>query len=182
MRPRAILAALALAFLGGLAVAGPASAWHEDYPASSSAVVQAVQAGNLWGEAPTASASSSPNTDTLGGVTLSATAVTVLVGLVLPIANGLLVKYRAPGVVKGLVALATSAITGLIVAGQTVDGGAFLSRSAITLGGIAFVIQTASYLGIYAPADLNGRLLPDRGLGREVPGKPGPKPLGSSWS
>lgn len=183
---RRTLAALALGVLCTLTLAGPASAWHEDH-----AIASAVQTGNLWGKAPAADVigepevaqqETGPNADTVGGITVTSLAVTILVSLLLPIVNGLFVKYRAPSVVKGLFALFSSSVTGLVMAGQSVDGGTFIARSAIVLAGVAFVIQSATYLGVYKPADVPGRLLPDVGIGREVPGKPGPRQRGSSWS
>lgn len=142
-RPRAYLLA-ALAALGLAAVlAGPASAAEPDATAPG----------------------------TVGGITLSALAVTGLVSVLLPIVTGLVTKYRAPAIVKGLTALAVSAVNGLVMGGIAVDGSAHIAKAAIVLALVSFVIQTASYLGVYQPIDANARLLPDAGIGREDPSR-----------
>lgn len=162
-RPRAFLAAVIVALGLAAVLAGPASAWHEDYAVTASA----VKAGNLWFAAePDATAPG-----TVGGITLSALAVTGLVSVLLPIVTGLLTKYRAPAIVKGLTSLAVSAVHGTIMGSLAVDGSAHIARAAIVLALVSFVIQAATYLGVYQPLDANARLLPDVGLGREDPSR-----------
>lgn len=113
-------------------------------------------------------ASAEPNAvkpGTVGGVTLNAFAVTMLVSLLLPVVTGIVTKYSAPAIVKSLVALAVSSINGVVMGGLAVDGTAHIAKAAIMLAVLSFAIQTATYLGVYKPNDVNAALGQSFGIG-----------------
>lgn len=133
---RRLLAALAVLTLGGLVLAGPASA------------------------APAVS------TNALGGLTLSALVVSGVQSLAIPIITGVLTKLRTYAWIKAAVALALSTGNGLLVtAAYAADGTATVSREALVLALFSFVVQLTSYLGVYAQTPIPKALFPERGLG-----------------
>ena len=96
---------------------------------------------------------------------LSALTVVLLVSLVIPVATGIVTKLNAPATVKQIVALVFATANGLITTATMSDGTAVISKETLIVTLIGFGIQTATYLGIYAPHNANAKLAPNAGIG-----------------
>ncbi len=102
-------------------------------------------------------------------MTLSATSVALIVGSILPIGVGLILRvlsrWASPHsrTLKLAVQTAAATLVGLIVHGTLNDGSAFISWGAFYTAWLAWANSMATYLGIYAKIDLNDRLLGSRG-------------------
>lgn len=100
---------------------------------------------------------------------LDAYTVTIILSVIIPIATGLLTKAHAHPLLKGAVSLTLAAATGLVSTAVGSGGGAVISQEALRMAALAWVIQLATYLGIYQPAGLNDHLSPGTGLGADQP-------------
>jgi len=103
-------------------------------------------------------------TDTLASLELSATMVTLLISLIIPVIVGLVTKADLPSQWKGLASLVLNLVSAGIVNATVSDGTAVWSTETLTVALIAAAISVTTYLGIYKPIDLNARLAPDKGL------------------
>lgn len=98
-------------------------------------------------------------------ITLHQPTVLIITGVLLPLVVGLVTKYSASKVVKGVVNVVVSGIAALIVKG-TVDNGDFVLDQALIIDwATVFVISLATYLGVYGHADINAKLAPSKGIG-----------------
>jgi hypothetical protein len=112
-----------------------------------------------------ASAQTLPEDAPVGAtLTLSDTGVRLIIGLVLPIVLGLIVKASNPEWVKVIGGIVVAAIAALITDNLQDNGTAVLSWDMFVGAVLIYVPQVVSYLGIWKPLDLNNRLAPDKGL------------------
>ena len=98
-------------------------------------------------------------------MTLSAVAVTLVLGTVIPLLVGLITKLDAPSKLKGALMIVLNAVQGLIVASQTSTGDAVLSVDALILFVAGVAMSLAAYYGLYKPNDVPEKLVPTFGLG-----------------
>lgn len=98
-------------------------------------------------------------------LTLSAFTVLVITSLLIPVATGLLTKAAASPTVHQIVTALISIVAGVITTNTQLDGTAVVSLVTLQYAGLAFLIATAGYLGIYRPHDTNAKLVPDVGFG-----------------
>ena len=91
--------------------------------------------------------------------------VTLITGLLLPVAVGLITQVDAHPTVKFIVNAVLSTIGGVVAVSTTADGTAIISNTTAVAAGITLAISVASYLGLYRPVDLNRRTLPNAGIG-----------------
>lgn len=109
-------------------------------------------------------------------VVLNATAVMIVLSLVIPAVVGIVTKYNAPPPVKYVVTLAASLIASLINTSITLDGTSVISKEALVLTGLQFLTATLAYLGLYKPLDANAKLAPGKGIGPSAPSDLTPAP------
>ena len=98
-------------------------------------------------------------------LTLSAFTVLIVTSLLIPVATGLLTKAAASATVHQIVTAVISTIAGIITTSTQLDGTAVISLTTVQYAGLAFLIATAGYLGIYRPHDTNAKLVPEVGFG-----------------
>ena len=83
--------------------------------------------------------------------TLSPILVTLILSALIPLVNGLATKVTTSSTVKALISLFLSAVVGLVTVAVTPGGGAVFSEQALVAAALAFVIQAATYVGLYKP-------------------------------
>lgn len=98
-------------------------------------------------------------------MTLSAVAVTLILGTLIPLLVGLITKLDAPSKLKGGLMIVLNAAQGLVVASQTANGGAVLSVDALVLFAAGVAMSLAAYYGLYKPNAVPEKLVPTFGLG-----------------
>jgi hypothetical protein len=100
---------------------------------------------------------------------LSATTVTVLVSVIIPIITGLLTKITTPPWVKSVVTIVLNAVNALVTTAVLADGTAVLSQGTLVTFIMGVVISVAAYAGVYKPANItsstpDGKLAPNKGV------------------
>jgi hypothetical protein len=103
---------------------------------------------------------------------ISAVAVTLIIGTILPVLVGLVTKLDASSKLKGGILLVLNAIQGLIIASQVSGGGASFTVEALVLFIAGLAVSLMSYYGFYKPNDVPSRLAPDFGIGGSNPPVP----------
>jgi uncharacterized membrane protein YccC len=96
---------------------------------------------------------------------ISAVAVTLIIGTILPVLVGLITKLDASSKLKGGILLVLNATQGLIVASRVSDGGASFTVDALVLFIAGVAVSLLSYYGFYKPNDVSAKLAPDFGIG-----------------
>jgi len=96
---------------------------------------------------------------------ISAVAVTLIIGTILPVLVGLVTKLDASSKLKGGLLLVLNATQGLIVASQVSDGGASFTVDAVVLFIAGVSVSLMSYYGFYKPNDVPAKLAPGFGVG-----------------
>lgn len=95
--------------------------------------------------------------------------VSVIVGLVLPLVVGLLVKYNASKGVKVVVGILVSGVAAVLQQAIANGGDAVLTTETLRVFALTYGVQVLTYLGIYGPLDTNAKLLPAKGIGEGPP-------------
>lgn len=98
-------------------------------------------------------------------ITLNAIFVTSLIGVLIPVAVGLLTKLKASSSLKAVLNIVLSAVQSLIVSSMIDGGGAIISKNTFILWVLSLIVSVASYTGIYKPTGISQKLLPNSGLG-----------------
>ena len=80
--------------------------------------------------------------------------VTLILGFVIPLVNGLVTKYTTPAWVKAVVGLVLAAVAGVINVSLTEGGGAVISQSTLKSAGLTFIVAVAAYAGVWKPFSL----------------------------
>jgi len=96
---------------------------------------------------------------------LSAAAVTFVVSVLLPLANGIVTKFNASNTVKIVVSMTTAAIAALIVQATVADGSAIFTKELVERAIFMYLVQLLTYLGVYKPQATHAKLLPEKGIG-----------------
>jgi hypothetical protein len=86
--------------------------------------------------------------------------VSIILGFIIPIVNGILTKASTPAWVKGVVTLFLSAVSGLLTVGLTDNGGAVFSQATLKSAVLAFGIAVASYYSVWRPFGLTSTPTP----------------------
>jgi hypothetical protein len=95
--------------------------------------------------------------------TIDEVGVSIVVGLVLPLALGILIKPTNPPWVKVIGGVVVAAIAALVKENIQDDGTAVISWPMVVETALIYVPQIAAYLGIWKPLandDLNGKMGP----------------------
>lgn len=98
-------------------------------------------------------------------MSLSAVAVTLVLGTIIPVLVGLITKMDASSKLKGALMLVLNAVQGLVIASQTTSGEAVFSVDALILFGAGVAMSLAAYYGLYKPNDVPEKLAPNFGIG-----------------
>lgn len=101
-------------------------------------------------------------------VVLDANLVQLIVAVLIPIVTGLLTKSAASATVKQVVSIVLVGAAALIINGVTDGGDAVFTLQTLYDAVLMWVIQIATYLGVYKPHDVNASLAPQSGLGSAV--------------
>jgi hypothetical protein len=101
-------------------------------------------------------------------IALTPIVVTMLSGLIIPIAVGIVTKSAAAPQVKQVVTIVLAGVAALITSSTLADGSAVFSLETLLLAGFTWLVAIASYLGVYRPLNLNDHTLPNSGLGTVV--------------
>jgi hypothetical protein len=98
-------------------------------------------------------------------VSISAVAVTLVLGTIIPVLVGLITKMDASSKLKGALMIVLNAVQGLVVASQTASGDAVFSVDALILFAAGVAMSLAAYYGLYKPNDVPEKLAPTFGIG-----------------
>jgi hypothetical protein len=101
-------------------------------------------------------------------ITLSAVAVQLLVGVLLPVFIGAVTKSNASAGLKQALTVILVGLSALLIISTLSDGTAVISLETLLLTAGGWVVTIAAYHGLYKPHDLNGHLAPDSGLGGAI--------------
>ena len=96
--------------------------------------------------------------------------VTIIVGVLIPIINGLITRWTLSSFWKGMITLGLNAISTLITSAVVDTGDAVLSRPTLYTWLLGTAVSFASYSRIYKPLNVTsstptGRLAPHTGIG-----------------
>jgi hypothetical protein len=105
---------------------------------------------------------------------LDATAVSLIISLVIPVLTGLVTKVTLPGAAKGVLTLVLNGVAALVTTATLADGTAVLSGQTVVTWLIGLGVSVAMYLGVWKPAGVtssapDGKLAPNAGLGPTTP-------------
>lgn len=87
-------------------------------------------------------------------LSVNAFTLSVIVGLIVPLVNGIALKPTVPSWVKGVVNLVLSYVGNVIALSMQEDGSAIFSREVIVTTAFAFAVALATYAGIFKPVGL----------------------------
>lgn len=98
-------------------------------------------------------------------MTLSATAVAIALGLVLPFVVGLLTKLQASTSVKTAVGIIVAGVAATIQNAVSADGSAFISSEMFINFALVYGAQLLSYMGLWSNYGINQKTAPNKGIG-----------------
>jgi len=107
-------------------------------------------------------------------IVISATGITMVVGLFIPLLNGLLTKLNTTPFKKGLLTLVLNGISAFVISSIAADGTAVISWNTFFAWFVGFIASIASYAGIWKPAHLTSsyvKVPEPNGTVSSVPGK-----------
>jgi hypothetical protein len=94
-------------------------------------------------------------------LTISAAGVSIIIGLVLPVLYGLVLKPTAPASVKAIGGIFVAAAASLVQnAVRAEDGVAVVSMAMVVQTALIYIPQVAAYLGVWKQLDVNTRTGP----------------------
>lgn len=94
-------------------------------------------------------------------LTISAAGVSIIIGLVLPVLYGLILKPSAPSSVKAIGGIVVAAAASLVQnAVRAEDGVAVISMAMVVQTALIYIPQVAAYLGVWKQLDVNTRTGP----------------------
>ena len=88
----------------------------------------------------------------------------LLVGVLIPIAVGIVTRANAPARLKAIVAFTASVITGVVVTALEGTGGV-VSKETLIAAVSTWAASVAAYLGLWKQVGLNYWLIPGRAIG-----------------
>lgn len=91
------------------------------------------------------------------GLTVSEVGVSILLGLVLPVLLGFVLKPGAPEAVKVVGGIVIAGAAALIKEAVQADGSAVLSWAMLVQFALIYGPQIAAYAGVWKPLDINTR-------------------------
>jgi hypothetical protein len=95
-----------------------------------------------------------PDATTDSAFNLDPFTVTLILGSLIPLVNGLVTKLSTSSAVKAIITLVLSAVVGIITVSTTDGGGAIISQSTLKSAGLALLVAIATYAGVYKPLAL----------------------------
>lgn len=98
-------------------------------------------------------------------MTLDATAVALVLGLILPFVVGLVTKVNASKAVKATVGIIVAGIGATIQHAVKDDGTAFISSQMLLNFAIVYGTQVLSYHGLWSNYSINEKVAPNKGIG-----------------
>ena len=98
-------------------------------------------------------------------MTIDASAVAIILGLVLPFVVSLMTKLNASKAVKATVGILAAGIGATIQHAVRDDGSAFLSGTMLLNFAIVYGTQVLSYHGLWSNYDINEKVAPNKGIG-----------------
>ena len=98
-------------------------------------------------------------------MTLDATVVAIVLGLVLPFVVGLMTKLGASKAVKATVGIVVAGIAATIQNALKDDGTAFISSEMFLNFVLVYGTQLLSYHGLWSNFSVNEKTAPDKGIG-----------------
>ena len=87
-------------------------------------------------------------------VNLSPIYVTMILGSLIPLVNGLVTKLTTSTKVKVVIGIFLSAVAGLVTVSITPGGGAVIGEQALIAAALTFATTVVTYLGFYKPLEL----------------------------
>lgn len=91
-------------------------------------------------------------------LTISAAGVSILIGLVLPVAYGFFVKPTMPSAVKAIGGIVVAAVAALVTNAVRADGVAVISWDMVVATALVYVPQVAAYLGVWKQLEVNEKV------------------------
>lgn len=85
---------------------------------------------------------------------VSAPVIMTLVGIVIPVLNGLLTKANTSGTVKGVLTIVLTAVGTLLVNATVADGTGVFTSQVLFTWAYTTVIAIVSYVGVWKPANV----------------------------
>lgn len=85
---------------------------------------------------------------------LDAALVAIIMGVLIPLVNGLVTKLSTSTSVKVGITLALSAVAGVVNTSMTDGGDALISQASILNAVMTFIMAFAAYGGVYKPLEL----------------------------
>jgi len=101
----------------------------------------------------------------LATLTVSATAVSLVLGFFLPIVNGFLIRTTMAAAVKVSLGIVVAGVAALLSNAIQADGSAVLSADMLVTFALVYGAQIAAYLGVWKPVDINERTGPGLPIG-----------------
>lgn len=103
-------------------------------------------------------------------IVINAPIVTIVMGLLIPVLNGLLTKWTMPSWVKFAITALMNTVVAVFTANAADNGDVVFSRPTLYSAILGTVISFVAYNGLYKPLNVTsstptGRLAPRRGLG-----------------
>lgn len=89
---------------------------------------------------------------------LDAFTVTVLMGLILPVINGLIMRPNWSSRLKAALGVITAGVAAVVNVSLTDGGGALISQSTLKTAALTWAIQIVTLYGVYKPVGVDGRL------------------------
>jgi len=85
---------------------------------------------------------------------LSPIIVTMILGTLIPLLNGIVTKVSTSAQVKVVLGLLLSAVAGIITVSITPGGGAVIGEQALVAAGLTFATTVVTYLGLWKPLEV----------------------------
>lgn len=104
-------------------------------------------------------------------IALAAPIVSLIVGLLIPVLNGLLTKVTTSSGVKALLTLGLSTISAIVTNGLLADGSSVFTTQTLYTALITYGVAVLSYVGAYKPLGVTSSLVTDKATGTVTEGK-----------
>jgi len=169
-RLRRFLIALGLV-VGGVVL--PSALASADAPAAVYIATVADEADPEPPAADTPPVALNSETDT-DAFNLSPILVTLILGTLIPLVNGIVTKATTSTSVKTVLSLFLSAVAGLVTVAITPGGGAVIGEQALVAAALTFITQAAMYLSLWKPLEVTSSpvtKVDENGVLVTVPGK-----------
>lgn len=85
---------------------------------------------------------------------IDASIVAILLGVIIPILNGLVTKITTSAGVKAVLTLALSTVAGIVTTATTDGGDAIFSSALVLNTALTFITSVAAYAGLWKPLEV----------------------------